>query len=61
MAVGSARLWQSARQRLDSRTLILGIPVVLVAFLVLVPLGMLLYSSFSGARPGDLGALTLNN
>lgn len=61
MAVNSARLWQSARQRLDSRTLVLGIPVILVAFLVLVPLGMLLYSSFSGARPGDLGALTLNN
>lgn len=61
MAVSGAQVWQSAREKVDSRALALGIPVVLVAFLVLVPLGMLVYSSFSGARPGDVGDLTLNN
>ena len=61
MAATSAQAWQSAREKIDSRVLVLGLPVVLVAFLVLVPLGMLLYSSFSGARPGDVGALTLDN
>src|SRR6266542_7103436 len=35
--------------------------LLLVAFLVLFPLGMLLYGSFWTARPGFPGAFTLDN
>ena len=43
----------------DARIPIVGISVILSAYLVLIPMGMLVYSSLTGAAPGATGALSL--
>ncbi len=61
MALGRAKVWEAARERFDTSRLLIGLAVVVVCFLALVPLILLFYSSISSARPGELGALTLDN
>src|SRR4030081_294776 len=53
-------VWQR-RLRLDSGFLAMSFVTLLVAFLVLFPLGMLVFGSFWTSRPGFPGALTLDN
>lgn len=61
MAISTAQIWQAARGRLDARLPVLVIAVAMVAFLVVVPLVMLLYGTFTSAAPGAIGAPTLDN
>lgn len=61
MAVNVARLTRRVAGGLDARVLIVGISVIVTAYLVLVPMVMLVYSSFTGAAPGTTGALTLEH
>ena len=49
------------RVRLNAGFVAMTLVTLLVAFLVLFPLGMLLYGSFWTARPGFDGAFTLDN
>jgi iron(III) transport system permease protein len=55
------RLRRGARVRLNLGFVAMAAITLLVAFLVLFPLGMLLYGSFWTARPGFPGAFTLDN
>jgi iron(III) transport system permease protein len=50
-----------ARVRLNGPFVVMTLMTLLVAFLVLFPLGMLLYGSFWTSRPGFSGTLTLDN
>jgi iron(III) transport system permease protein len=54
-------LRRGARVRLNVGFVAMAAITLLVAFLVLFPLGMLLYGSFWTARPGFPGAFTLDN
>lgn len=45
---------------IDARFPIIGIAVAIAGYLVLVPMVMLVYSSFTGAAPGATGAFTLD-
>jgi iron(III) transport system permease protein len=54
-------LRRGARVRLNLGFAAMAAVTLLVAFLVLFPLGMLLYGSFWTARPGFPGAFTLDN
>jgi iron(III) transport system permease protein len=47
--------------RIDAAFVAMSIVTLIVAFLVLFPIGMLLFGSFWTARPGFPGVLTLNN
>src|SRR5215510_1947582 len=49
------------RLRINLSFLIMTLVTVLVGFLVLYPLGMLLFGSFWTSRPGFPGAFTLRN
>ena len=55
------RLRRGARVRLNLGFVAMAAITLLVAFMVLFPLGMLLYGSFWTARPGFPGAFTLDN
>lgn len=61
MTPSQPRIWDSAPGRLDAGRLLTGGAAALVCFLAVVPLVLLLYSSISDARPGELGVLTLDN
>lgn len=61
MAISAPALWQTARERIDSRVVFLGLTVAIVAYLVLVPIGFLVYSSLTDAPPGAVGTFTLDN
>ncbi len=61
MATSQAKALQKADKKMDSTRLFIGVAAAIVCFLALVPLIMLFYSSISDARPGELGALTLDN
>lgn len=61
MAVGPARVWEATGKGFDTSRLLIGAAVVVVCFLALVPLVLLFYSSISSARPGEMGALTVDN
>ncbi len=50
-----------ALPRVDAGFLIMAAVVLVVAYLVLIPLGLLVYSSISSQPPGRLGPLTLEN
>src|SRR3954469_14259381 len=50
-----------ARVRFNAGFVAMSLLTIVVAFLVLFPLGMLLWGSFWTSRPGFAGALTLNN
>jgi iron(III) transport system permease protein len=49
------------RIRIDGAFVAMSLVTLIVAFLVLFPIGMLLFGSFWSARPGFPGTLTLNN
>jgi len=49
------------RSRINGQWLILGIIVAFVVYMVVGPLGMLVFSSFRTVRPSDPGPLTLAN
>src|SRR5215216_6968094 len=55
------RVGRSGRVRLNLGFVAMTAVTLLVAFLVLFPLGMLLYGSFWTSRPGFPGAFTLSN
>src|SRR5260370_35600340 len=59
-ARGASSAWRR-RLQLDSGFVAMSLLTLLVAFLVLFPLGMLIYGSFWTSRPGFPGALTLDN
>lgn len=61
MAVTVSHLRQRVFSGIDARIPIVGIAVTLTAYLVLIPMGMLVYGSFTGAAPGTTGALTLEH
>lgn len=61
MAVNSAQLKLKVAGRLDARIPILGIAVLVAVYLVVVPMGMLVYSSLTGAAPGATGSLTIDH
>lgn len=46
---------------LTPQRLLFALVLLVIAYFTLVPLGMLLYGSFSSARPGEPGTFTLNN
>src|SRR5215216_3559909 len=50
-----------ARIRLNTGFVAMSLVTLVVAFLVLFPLGMLLYGSFWTSRPGFPGTFTLSN
>src|ERR1051326_4018643 len=59
--IALARPRAQVRVRLNAGFVAMSLVTLLVAFLVLFPLGMLLYGSFWTARPGFDGAFTLDN
>ncbi|MDO8692166.1 MAG: iron ABC transporter permease [Dehalococcoidia bacterium] len=61
MAVSVASLRRIVVGRLDARVIIVSAAVLIASYLVLVPLAMLVYSSFTGAAPGATGPLTLEH
>ncbi|MGE5261992.1 MAG: ABC transporter permease [Acidobacteriota bacterium] len=50
-----------SRFRFDSRWIFLGIPTIIVAYLTVVPVGMLIVGAFKEGDPGTAGAFTLQH
>ncbi|MBI2848556.1 MAG: iron ABC transporter permease [Chloroflexi bacterium] len=61
MAISAARIWRSTADKVDFKIPIIGLAIAIVAYLVLIPLGMLLYGSFTTSPIGMAGTLTLDN
>ena len=61
MAVSVSQLRQRVMGGFDARIPIVGVAVAVTVYLVLIPMVMLVYSSFTGAAPGTTGALTLEH
>ncbi|MDP2659361.1 MAG: iron ABC transporter permease [Dehalococcoidia bacterium] len=61
MAARLSRTRLSTIGRIDARMAIVGIAAVVTAYLVLVPMVILVYGSFTGAAPGTTGELSLDH
>ncbi len=61
MAVRLSRPLLSITGRIDARMVIVGIAALVTAYLVLVPMAILVYGSFTGAAPGTTGEMSLDH